>query len=62
MAKFDPGILSEIKARWPEKLATLLNVRLRDWVIDEALLEQVKKPDWPGWPEEEDRGKWLPWR
>jgi uncharacterized protein YjbI with pentapeptide repeats len=56
-AKLDPGILSEIKTKWPEKFSTLLDIRLRDWVIDDALLEQVKKPDWQGWPEEEDQGK-----
>jgi uncharacterized protein YjbI with pentapeptide repeats len=56
-AKLDPHILSEIKAKWPEKLATLLDVRLMDWVIDVALLEQVKKPDWNGWPDDEDQGK-----
>ena len=53
-AKLDPNILSEIKTKWPEKLATLLDVRMMDWVIDAALLEQVKKPDWHGWPEGKD--------
>jgi hypothetical protein len=53
-AKLDPNILSAIKIKWPEKLATLLDVRVMDWVIDAALLEQVKKPDWHGWPEGKD--------
>jgi hypothetical protein len=23
-----------------------LDVKLRDWIIDDTLLEQIKKPDW----------------
>jgi uncharacterized protein YjbI with pentapeptide repeats len=47
--KLDPVILSAIKTKWPEKLATLFNVKLMDWVIDTTLLEKIKKPDWHGW-------------
>jgi hypothetical protein len=54
-AKLDATILSEIKTNWPEKLATSWDVTKSDWVIDTALLEQIKKTDWHGWPEEEDR-------
>jgi hypothetical protein len=57
MAKLDPDILSEIKTNWPEKLATLLDGGLIDWVIDSALLERVKQPEWNGWAEEEEQGK-----
>jgi hypothetical protein len=57
MAKLDPDILSEIKTNWPEKLATLLDGGLIDWVIDIALLERVKQPEWNGWEEEEEQGK-----
>ena len=48
-AKLDPDILSEIKANWPEKLATFWHATKKDWVIDTALLEQIKKHDWNGW-------------
>jgi hypothetical protein len=47
--KLDPKILSKIKAKWPEKLATFWNYTKKDWVIDNILLEQIKKPGWPGW-------------
>jgi hypothetical protein len=53
-AKFDPNILSEIKVSWPEKLATIWDDIKKDWVINDTLLEHVKKPDWNGWPEEEN--------
>lgn len=56
-AILDPGILSEIKTRWPEKLATILDIGLMSWVIDEVLLKQLKSPDWHGWPEKEYHGK-----
>jgi hypothetical protein len=55
--KLDTDILSEIKTEWPEKLATIWDDTKKDWVIDDTLLEQVKKPDWHGGPEEEDQGK-----
>jgi len=55
--KLDPSILSEIKAKWPEKLATFWDDTKKDWVIDTTLLEQIKKPDWHGWPEKKDQGK-----
>jgi len=48
-AKLDTNILSEIKTNWPEKLATIWDDAKKDWDIDSALLEQVKKPDWQGW-------------
>jgi hypothetical protein len=48
-AKLDTNILSEIKTKWPEKLATVWDDTKQDWVIDDTLLEQVKKPDWHGW-------------
>jgi hypothetical protein len=54
-ARCDPSILSEIKAHWPEKLATIWDDTKKDWIINDTLLEQVKKPDWHGWPEEEKR-------
>jgi hypothetical protein len=56
-AKLDPGVLSEIKTRWPEKFATLLDVSSMDWVIDTTILEQVKSPEWQGWQEKEDQDK-----
>ena len=56
-AKLDRRILSEIKTRWPEKLATIFDATKNDWVIDTALLERIKRPDWHGWAEEEKRGK-----
>jgi hypothetical protein len=31
-----------------------LDVRLMDWAIDDTLLEQIKSPDWHGWPQGED--------
>jgi hypothetical protein len=49
MAKLDPGILSEIIANWPDKLATIWNTTKQDWVIDDTLLEKIKKPYWHGW-------------
>jgi uncharacterized protein YjbI with pentapeptide repeats len=55
-AKLDPNVLSEIKENWPEKLATIWDDTKKDWVIDTALLAQVKKPDWHGWPEGKDQG------
>jgi hypothetical protein len=42
-AKLDPGIVSEIKTRWPEKLATIWDDTKKDWGIDDSLLEQIKK-------------------
>jgi hypothetical protein len=48
-AKLDTNILSEIQTNWPEKLATIWDDAKKDWDIDSALLEQVKKPDWQGW-------------
>ena len=56
-AKLDQVILSEIKTKWPEKLATVFDYTKKDWVIDDYILEQIKKPDWHGWPEEKDQGK-----
>jgi uncharacterized protein YjbI with pentapeptide repeats len=56
-AKLDPDILSEIKVTWPDKLATVWNDTKQDWVIDTALLEKIKQPDWHGWPEGKDQGK-----
>jgi hypothetical protein len=56
-AKLDTKILSQIKAEWPEKLATIWDDTKKDWVIDDTLLEQVKKPDWHGWLEEKKHGK-----
>jgi hypothetical protein len=50
-AKLDPGILFEVKTKWPEKLATFWDVKKSDWIIDTTLIEQIKKPDWHGWPE-----------
>jgi hypothetical protein len=56
-AKLDTKILFEIKAEWPEKLATIWDDIKKDWVVDDTLLEQIKKRDWNGWPEEEDQSK-----
>jgi hypothetical protein len=56
-AKFDPEILSKIKAECPEKLATIWDNTKKGWITDTALLEQIKKPDWRGWPEEKSQGK-----
>jgi uncharacterized protein YjbI with pentapeptide repeats len=52
-AKLDTEVLSRIKANWPEKLASMWDVTAKYWILDEALLEQIKKPGWFGWPEEE---------
>jgi hypothetical protein len=52
MAKLDTKILSEIKTKWPEKLATIRSDTKKGWVIDDTLLEEIKKPDWQGWPED----------
>jgi hypothetical protein len=49
--------LSEIKGNWPEKLATFWDNGKKKWVVDDTLLEQIKKPDWYGWPEEKGQGK-----
>jgi uncharacterized protein YjbI with pentapeptide repeats len=57
LAKLDTNILSEIKTKWPEKLATGFDTTKKSWVIDDSLLEQIKKPDWHGWPEGKDQGK-----
>jgi uncharacterized protein YjbI with pentapeptide repeats len=56
-AKLDSSILSELKVKWPEKLATTWNDTKQNWVIDTTLLETIKKPDWHGWPGEKDHGK-----
>jgi len=56
-AKLDPRMLSEIRASWPEKLATIWDDAKKDWVLDDTLLEHIRKPDWPGWPEGKDQGK-----
>jgi len=47
-AKLDTKILSEIKTKWPEKLATIRSDTKKGWVIDDILLEEIKKPDWQG--------------
>ena len=49
-AKLDPKILILIKGEWPEKLVTIWDDTKKDWVVNDTLLEQVKKPDWHGWP------------
>ena len=59
-AKLDPGILSEIKTKWPKNLATIWDETKEDWVVDDTLLEQIKKTGWHGWSGEEDKGKKLP--
>jgi len=56
-AKLDPRMLSEIRASWPEKLATIWDDTKKDWVLDDTLLEHIRKPDWPGWPEGKGQGK-----
>jgi hypothetical protein len=43
-----------LKIKGAEKLATIWDDTKKDWVIDSSLLEQIKKPDWHGWPEEKD--------
>lgn len=50
-------ILSEIRAKWPEKLATIRDDAKGIWTIDEAVLKQIKNPNWQGWPKEEDQAK-----
>jgi uncharacterized protein YjbI with pentapeptide repeats len=55
--KLDPEILAILKARWPEKLATVRDSAGKDWVVDDTLLAQIKKPDWHGWLEGEDQEK-----
>jgi uncharacterized protein YjbI with pentapeptide repeats len=55
--KLDPDILSEIKAKWPEKLATIYVSTTGKWFVDETILEYIKLPDWHGWPEEKEKGK-----
>jgi hypothetical protein len=52
MAKLDPNILSVLKAKWPEKLATIWDDAKREWIVDAPLLEKIKKRDWRGWQEE----------
>ena len=56
-AKFDLEVLSKIKTNWPEKLATIWDDTKKDWVMDNALLAQIKRPNWQGWPEEKEHGK-----
>jgi uncharacterized protein YjbI with pentapeptide repeats len=56
-AKLDTEVLSRIKVDWPEKLATVWDATAKNWILDEALLEQIKKPGWFGWPEEEGQGR-----
>jgi len=56
-AQLDPGILSEIKTNWPEKLAMVWDAKKASLVIDTTLLVQIKKPDWHGWIEEGDQGQ-----
>lgn len=55
--RLDPEILSQIRTNWPEKLATLWDDEAGEWVLNKIILEQVKKPDWRGWPEEKGTGK-----
>jgi uncharacterized protein YjbI with pentapeptide repeats len=42
-ARLDPDVLSEIRTKWPKKLATLWDEAKEDWVVDDTLLEQVMK-------------------
>jgi uncharacterized protein YjbI with pentapeptide repeats len=53
--KLDPDILAVVKAKWPEKLATVRDSANRNWVVDDTLLRQIKKTDWRGWQEEEQK-------
>jgi hypothetical protein len=55
--KLDSRISAEIRTRYPEKLATFWNAQKKAWVVNRALLEQIKKPDWHGWTEGKDQGK-----
>jgi uncharacterized protein YjbI with pentapeptide repeats len=50
-AKLDTEVLYQVKSQWPEKLATAWDQSKKGWVIDKALLEQIRKPEWRGWPE-----------
>jgi uncharacterized protein YjbI with pentapeptide repeats len=56
-AMFNPEILAQVKANWPEKLATIQNASTGEWFVDIKLHEQIKQPDWPGWLKEENQGK-----
>jgi len=47
--EFDTDLLSEIKTKCSEKLATIWDADKKAWVIDDTLLEQIKKSDWHGW-------------
>jgi len=51
-AKLDPKILSKIKSTCPEKLATIWEDTKKGWIVDEKLLEEIKMPNWSGWPDE----------
>jgi uncharacterized protein YjbI with pentapeptide repeats len=50
-AKLDTEVLYQVKLQWPEKLATVWDQSKKGWIVDKALLEQIKKPEWRGWPE-----------
>jgi hypothetical protein len=56
-AKLDPEILSHIKAKWPQELATSWDDEEERLELDPTLLEQIKKPDWHGWAEGKGQGK-----
>lgn len=56
-AKLDPEILSHIKAKWPQELATSWDDEEEKLELDNTLLEQIKKPDWHGWAEGKGQGR-----
>jgi hypothetical protein len=47
----DMVLLMKVKEKSPEVLAEKYNDSTNQWVVDTALLEKIKKPDWEGWHE-----------
>jgi hypothetical protein len=56
-AKLDPDVLSEIRTKWPKKLATLWDEAKEDWVVDDTLLAQIMKSVPKVAPPEQKQGK-----
>jgi uncharacterized protein YjbI with pentapeptide repeats len=45
----DKVLLMKVKEKCPELFAKKYNDSTDQWIVDTALLEQIKKPDWKGW-------------
>jgi hypothetical protein len=45
----DRNLLMKVKEKYPEVLANRYHDSTNQWVVDTAILDQIKKPDWKGW-------------